>query len=982
MTATPCGGPVSEALEADVRRWVGRHGVVIWLDPDSHFSAFVDRLCALRDRGTAQGTVAGGLPYEVKAFRGSHLNLMLALDGLASGTEKTRLLVHMPGFNEESIRRTPLCELYLAGTRYQKSLETLVSEAAGGQVSPQSIEVFKAQRGYCLEDADAWLEAAVTTGSAGYAASLRAVHPKALVEDLIGRGDRLARAEAEALLQRLLVATGLPAHWVEQVLPAGVHQSSDLAFAAASWCLCVEYVHDLKRPPVAEMLAGVKALPSPVVAACSEVARHLRVHHAPFYKRTAEQAEALLDSEGAIAKAEELGKVDTFRFEEDKILEAALAGLSAEDWVKAKTWSSARVGPLAAEGSFWLRDDPTRQAAWELIHSAAALGEALVCAGARCTAQGSLEAAVDVYAERGAAVDQAHRHLEQRRIKQLHPQLPEFEKLRALLDQMRQLWRTWANQWARDFNGLCRAHGFLPDAARQQRTLFDDVVRPMTQEPGTTAFFVVDALRFEMGEELFRQFAEESATTAHLKGRLAELPSVTEVGMNVLAPVATSGRLRPAFSADGGDTILGFQAGEYRVTGPESRRRAMHDRVGGANCPWLTLKEVLERDSTSLKRAVAQARLVVVHSEEIDAAGEKGVGCNTFDDVLQQLRAAWQLLRNAGVSRFIFTADHGFLLLDATTSSTVNHGTKLTPKRRHVFSAHGADNPGEVRVALADLGYEGTTAHVMFPETTAVFNNGKNSATSFAHGGNSLQERVIPVLTVVHRTPAGRVTGRYTLSAAVREGVAGMHCIEAWVESADQHAFDFSGPKEVEVSLQVRDSAQVRVELCQVRGQATLTGNAVLATVGAHFELFFRLVGPAAERVQVELYHGSQRVELAPCKLDARFDVTVGRTPSALPAASSEATEASTASAREPDAARDDAWLEAAFEDEGVRQVFGHLARHGAVTDKEASVMLGGARNLRRFAMHFETHASKAPFSVRIDVMAGTKRYVREGGSA
>ncbi len=46
----------------------------------------------------------------------------------------------------------------------------------------------------------------------------------------------------------------------------------------------------------------------------------------------------------------------------------------------------------------------------------------------------------------------------------------------------------------------------------------------MTQEPGTTALFVVDAFRFEMGEELYRQLAGESATTVHLKARLAELP--------------------------------------------------------------------------------------------------------------------------------------------------------------------------------------------------------------------------------------------------------------------------------------------------------------------------------------------------------------------------------------------------------------------------------------------------------------------------
>ena len=43
--------------------------------------------------------------------------------------------------------------------------------------------------------------------------------------------------------------------------------------------------------------------------------------------------------------------------------------------------------------------------------------------------------------------------------------------------------------------------------------------------------------------------------------------------------------------------------------------------------------------------------------------------------------------------------------------------------------------------------------------------------------------------------------------------------------------------------------------------------------------------------------------------------------------------------------------------------------------------MLGGPRELRRFANRFEALVQKAPLGVRIDVFAGVKRYVREGGN-
>jgi hypothetical protein len=166
--------------------------------------------------------------------------------------------------------------------------------------------------------------------------------------------------------------------------------------------------------------------------------------------------------------------------------------------------------------------------------------------------------------------------------------------------------RGWAVEWARDFNSLCRAHGFLPEPGRQQRTLFDEVVKPLAQEAGTTAYFVVDAFRFEMGEELYRQLATESSTTAHLKGRLTELPSVTEVGMNVLAPVASNGKLAPSLSDPNGGKVQGFSTGEFRVCDPDTRRRAMqgsHTRGAPPRGEKMAASEVPAARGSSSRRS-------------------------------------------------------------------------------------------------------------------------------------------------------------------------------------------------------------------------------------------------------------------------------------------------------------------------------------------------------------------------------------------
>jgi PglZ domain len=973
---TGLGGPVSAALEADLRLAVLRNGIVVWLDQAGDYTGFAERLRALR--------ATGALPYQVHAFRGSHLALMLELDGVAAGTEEVPLVIHLPGLTREAMRATPLLELVAVGTEYRKALATLVTEAAAGQVRPDQIEAFKGQPGLTLAGADAWLAALLDGATGGLDAQLRVMSPAGVLDDLLTGGPLARRISdpetADALWERFAAWTGLTEGWREATLPAGRPGAEDVAFAAAGWALCAEYADDLRCAPAGDHLASAVTLPRPVTDACRAVAAHLRERHPDFYKRTADEAEALLGEEVERARAEDFGAAGTFRFAERKILRAALAALGNEAYDQAAAWADPRVAPGPTGASFWLRGDPALQSAWQLIREAARLGQAIGRVGAQTgadpTADDPLAAAVTAYTERGAAVDQAHRLMEQARVALLYPLLPEFETLRARLDGMRVAWRTWADGWAREFSSLCTARGFLPGTALQQRTLFDDVVRPLAAEPGTTAYFVVDALRFEMGEELFRQMAATPATTATLRPRLAELPTVTAVGMNALAPVARNGRLQVALAGDTG-AVLGFQAGEYRVHDPETRRRAMHDRAGGATCPWLTLDEVVSRDVASMRRSVAQARLVVVHSREIDEAGEKGVGPAVFDLVLQKLRAAWRVLREAGVRRFVFTADHGFLLLDDDPAAVQVRGRRADPQRRHVFSPVAADRAGEVRVALTDLRYEGSGTNVIFPESTTVFDTGRRGV-GFAHGGNSLQERVIPVLTVVHRTAAGGNGVRYGVTARAREGVAGMHCVEATVEVLAQQSLDFGGVKEIELALRVPDADGVLVELCQARGRARIAGSVVAATVGEPFEIFFRLSGTTDVRALVEIYHPSAVADVAPGTPDARFAVTATRTPAPT---SAESTPAPVPSGPAPAASGPAAgaqWLEQ-FPDPGVRQVFEHLAAHGAVTEAEATAMLGGPRGLRRFTLQFETHAQKAPFAVHIDVVAGVKRYVREG---
>ncbi len=1009
-------GPISTALEAELRQQVQRSGIVIWLDRDGHYSPLVDQLQALR--------AEGALPYAVHGFRGSHLALMLDLDAVAAGSYPPRLLIHLPGFTEDTVTQTPVLGLYRSGTRFRKALGTLIREAAAGQVPGEAIEAFVDTEPETLAMADAWLQAQLQADGGGLYEQVRSTPVVEVVEQLLSDGPlcrQLTSADArDQFLRAMEAILGLPRNWHrpapqetaesndsgdlgdaisnavmsalaqanisqatwESGRPATRQQRDDLAFILTSWALVVEYVHDLKRAPKGAAAEAVKAVPARLLSTCRELASHLRARHTAFYQRTADEAELLLSEERQLAKAEDLGRIDTFRFEESTVLEAALDALHHRQFRSAAQWAAQR---LSSDGkqqsdSFWLQQDPARHETWQLIAAAARLGEAIHHAGDLPRNLPSLQQAVDRYVERGAAVDQAHRLLEQRRLTALAPQIPAFERLLVELDALRQLWQQWADRWAIAFNVLCKEHGFLPEPSLQQRYLFHEEVEPLlrnalNRESQRCAVFLVDALRYEMAIELFQQLQDLPASNVQLKARLAELPTITAVGMNVLAPVVSQGRLSPSLSSSDGGSIQGLRAGEFLVTNPDTRLRAMQACTPGAKAQKISLEELINLKSETLRKKVDQARLLMIHNKEIDDAGEKGVGLDVFARVLRDLRSAWQRLRSAGVRNFVITSDHGFLLLEGLAAAVRSHGTKTTPSRRHVIRPHAVNHDGEVRVALTDLGYQGVEGHLMMPKDTAVFATNQQDMR-FVHGGNSLQERLIPVLTIQHREKPGGSTQRFRIEAQQGQALDDYLCLVIKVKTIDQLALAFGSRNRIELALQCPDDPELQVELAQARGQATVSEGLIKAPVGESFELFFRLRGSSQEKVRVEVFHPSSTDHVTPCIPDARFLVSALST---APQRQSEVMEQAPTPATTTlqDSAMPQ-WLVDLSEDEKIRQLFAHLAAHGAITEPEVAAMLGSPRAARRFSVQVDDLASRAPFSVRVVVVGEVKRYVKE----
>jgi len=958
--------PVTACLEAEITGELRRRAIVVWLDRDEHYTEYVDGLAGRFGRGE--------FPYPVVAFRGSFLEMMLALEDLEGGLDQTQVLIHMPGFTEDMMRGTPLLELYKAGYRHRRALDTLVREAATGQIPPDEIEKYLAAKdeGLSLAEADVWLGSRLGTGKQGLAGLLDRTSLEVVVRELLIKdtflGDQLDRnrsEDLEVLRSYFVRQLGMTDEWVEfvrggdtQSKPYGV-----LMEALASWILCVEYVDDLTRAPHLEVLRPMAKpkLPDRIVAVCRDLARGLREQHPDAYESLADQVEAHLGGELSEIRPEDLGRIDTFRTEESRILEAAVGALIEGNCSKAREWAGARAGSDAGVGevSFWLGRDQRRKIAWSLVADAALLGCLLDEQPRPFEGVASYEEAAERYGESVYRVDLAHRRFEQRRDNLLGPQLPHFAKMKEAVVALRQRYQAWADDLARDFSALCRKKGLLPDSGLQQRNLYEQVVHPLTQGNERTAVFLVDALRYEMATELVEEM-KEPGTKVSLTARFAELPTITSVGMNALAPVAQGGRLVLAGGATG-KGFKGFSTGEYTVDDPEDRCRAMGLRSIGERALGLGLAEICEMDPATLKKKVAQKRLIVVHDREIDEAGEAGVGLKTFEDTLSQIKAAWHHLKAAGVRQSVFTSDHGFLL-EGERGKRRAYGKKTDPSRRHVLASERRVEEGLVTVSLAELGYEGREGYLLFNEDTAVFDTG-DRAESFVHGGNSPQERIIPVLRVTNRFPPAVDLAAYRVVAEPEPDAMGCHRIRTRLELDKEHTdtLPFVRSAPIDLALRVPNRGEIRAVVKDVTGVGSAKGGRLQLPVGETWaEVFFNLEGPEDERVRVEVFHPDGIEQVIACQVEGWFDVEgKERLPTVEPPQPEE-------------------W-EHQLPDDGTRQIFVHLHRHESITEAEAVGMLGSPRLFRRFSQSFESYLALTPLRVRIEVTAGGKRYVREG---
>ena len=268
-----------------------------------------------------------------------------------------------------------------------------------------------------------------------------------------------------------------------------------------------------------------------------------------------------------------LGSIDTFRFEERALL--AHCG----DLVAEKKFDQALAIISGREHSFWLDRDVGRKAQWEACRRMAELGSLGVAVRAAVSkAGGDANAWIDAYTSKDGwfRLDQAQRRLEAW-VANLDDE-PEERPLGVVRGVYEDACRAMADGFTR---ALVRAN-WTVSASLHQTRIYSEVV---AEQPKPVAYFLVDAMRFEMGVEL----AERLPKTAEVSVRpaICALPSITPIGMAALQPGASS-----SFSVVEQDGTLGVRIDDAFLPDLAARKKFAAARV--PNLADVALDELLE----------------------------------------------------------------------------------------------------------------------------------------------------------------------------------------------------------------------------------------------------------------------------------------------------------------------------------------------------------------------------------------------------
>ncbi len=746
--------PVSDHLISLLAREVKRHAVLVWYDPGGSFGQFAQSAQVEHAHIVRFTDSYYRLRHEMEeAYAAFDRDSVATLPGLILYVSRAPLQPEM------DVLRGPSC----AGGTFEMSLAAVAREALKERLTTARLDALLGDERLTLDDLDR-----LGSGPGNDPSVVGLVFGTGSVAEVAVRylGDPTWRDLARALDERkgrkdlaALFSTGLG-------LPAMPKASHDaLRRALARHVLLAAFRAGLSHE---EHPVALAAFPQPAapeqVAACSAIAAGMRDRasmRAAYVRWATEAQEEVGLAELTLPVVAAEG--ETFPLQDDLLLRQVVSEtLRAGDGGPSDGWTALQEQARHKATGFWAQAEAGRDVAWHVVASVVdLLAEAnRVQTELRTLPTRALPAdIVSYYTQEGRQgqpagawyrLDARHREVEY--VATGLADARAHDDVEPVVRRARERHRQAIEMLNSRFIAALETAGFVFGSMAAQGDTYHRRVRPAL-DSALVAYLLVDALRFEMGAELFASLQGTGRLgDATLTPAIGVVPTITPIGMAALLPGADEG---VGLAAAGGDVAAIVKGQVFK---DYAARKGLWQSTFGDRLVDLNLGEVLTLRPDTLRKRLVGKTLALVRSQEIDEFGEQGnlyQARRTMTEVIGDVKKAVNLLCSAGVGRFVVAADHGHLLLeDLTEDQKIDPpgGETVSLHRRCWVGRGGATAPGLLRLKAADMGMGGDL-ELAFPRGLGAFKAG--GATSYFHGGLSLQELVVPVLSFTLLAPRG-----------------------------------------------------------------------------------------------------------------------------------------------------------------------------------------------------------------------------------
>ncbi|WP_251198426.1 BREX-1 system phosphatase PglZ type A [Anaerotardibacter muris] len=285
--------------------------------------------------------------------------------------------------------------------------------------------------------------------------------------------------------------------------------------------------------------------------------------------------------------------------------------------------------------------------------------------------------------------------------------------------------------------------GYVNDIPRQ-RDFYKDHVLSSVGKGRCTVVAICDAMRYGVAQDLKSALETKTKGSTSIDAMQSMFPAETKFGMAALLP-----HRNLEYRIDADSVFV-----DSMPTASTVDRAAVLQKAR-AESTALQFEDFLKMRPEELKQLSEDNKIIYVYQNTIDTAGHNELGgqgvfdaCEkAIEDMVSLVKSA---VRHMGAQEILITADHGFLYTQKEFQEIEQLDRKalsVTPskiERRFAIASPEATSELLIKMNVEDMDESGST---WWAARDCIRLKVQGSSKQYVHGGISLQEVCVPVIT-------------------------------------------------------------------------------------------------------------------------------------------------------------------------------------------------------------------------------------------